>query len=425
MRRSRGWWVLAMAPVRAIASRFPQPQFESGHQAPQAWHPPFQALTPPWADALILALALALGVWLVRRARSRRWIQAFSVACLVWFGFIRHGCICPVGAIQNVAVAVWAGGGLPWAVAVIFALPLLTALFYGRIFCAAVCPLGALQELFIIRPLRAPRALDAALRLAPPAVLGIGVVYAIHGAGYLICRTDPFVGLFRRSAPLPMLLTGMAVLMLGMVLARPYCRYFCPYGVLLEVCSRLAWRRVKITEETCVNCRLCVGVCPVGAVAGPREALNEKAWAKRFRHFLVILALAPLLVAATAGAGWLSGAFVAKAHPAVALAVRLAPEMNIEEDFSPEIEAFRRGGESRESAVQRGAEMVQSFRRGCAWAGVFLGVVVVLRLIGLTRLPRLKEHEADRIRCVACGRCYPACPKNRPRLAARAAAAPG
>ena len=68
---------------------------------PQAAHPPFAALLPAWADVLILAFALAVTVWLVRRARSRRWLLTFSVVCLVWFGFVRQGCICPVGAVHQ------------------------------------------------------------------------------------------------------------------------------------------------------------------------------------------------------------------------------------------------------------------------------------------------------------------------------------
>ena len=412
----KGWcaWVGLLLPLAAAGeARFPQPQFDTGHQVPQAVHPPYVALVPPWADVLILAAALAVSVWLVRKLRSRRWILAFSLVCLAWFGFVRQGCICPVGSVQNVAVAAWSGGGLPVAVAALFALPLLVSLLFGRVFCAAVCPLGALQDLFIVRPQRVPRALDAVLRLAPLAILAFGLVYAVNGAGYLICRADPFVGLFRRSAPMPMLMTGMAVLLLGMFLARPYCRYFCPYGVLLEGCARLAWRRVEITDRACINCRLCVGVCPVGAIAVPRETLSDQARAHQFRRFILVLASAPMLVAACAGAGWLSGSFVARAHPDVGLADRLAASVSAaDEDLYPELEAFKRSGRSRAWAEARAAETVGRFRKGCAGAGAFMGVVIALRLLGLARLRRLSVHEADLIRCVACGRCFPACPKN-------------
>jgi polyferredoxin len=405
------WFFLL--PAAFAASRFPQPQFDSGHVVPQAVHPPLAERMPAWADVLLLALALAATVWLVRRARSRRGLLAFSAVCLVWFGFVRHGCICPVGAVQNVAVAAWSGGGLPWHVAALFALPLLTALLFGRMFCGAVCPLGALQDLFIVKPQRVPQALDAVLRLVPLAVLSAGLVYAVNGAGFLICRADPFVGFFRRSAPVPVLLAGMAVLLTGLVVARPYCRYFCPYGVLLEWCSRLAWRPVDITGRDCVNCRLCVGTCPVDAIAVPRAGVSDAARPGQFRRFALMLALAPALVAGSAAAGWMAGAFVARAHPAVIVADRLGRIPEAEEDLHPEIEAFKRTGQTLEQAGARAAAVTARFRSGCAWAGGFMGVVMALRLLGLTRLQRRALHEADRERCIACGRCFAACPKNR------------
>jgi len=402
-------------------SRFPQPQFDTGHVVPQAVHPAFTELVPAWADVLLLALALAVSVWLVRKVRSRKGILAFSLVCLAWFGFVKHGCICPVGAVQNVAVAAWTGGGLPWFVAALFALPLLTALLFGRVFCAAVCPLGALQDLFIVRPQRVPRALDAVLRLIPLAVLSVGFVYAVNGAGYLICRTDPFVGLFRRSAPLSMLLVGMAVLLVGMVIARPYCRYFCPYGVLLEGCARLAWKRVEITDQTCINCRLCAGMCPVDAIVLPREALSDRARSHQFGLFLRVLFLVPAIVLGCVGAGWFAGGRVARAHPDVALVERLRTTVAANEDLYPELEAFKRTGKTREWAEVRATETVSRFRNGCAAAGAFMGLVIALRLLGLTQLRRRSEHEADRVRCIACGRCFAVCPVN---TAARTKAEP-
>jgi NAD-dependent dihydropyrimidine dehydrogenase PreA subunit len=125
-----------------------------------------------------------------------------------------------------------------------------------------------------------------------------------------------------------------------------------------------------------------------------------------------MLALAPLVVAGCAAAGWLAGAEAARAHPAVIVAERLARTPEAEMELHPEIEAFRRTGRTTEQVAAEAAVTLSRFRRGCAWAGAFVGVLMALRLLGMTRLQRRALHAADRERCIACGRCFAACPKN-------------
>jgi NosR/NirI family transcriptional regulator, nitrous oxide reductase regulator len=400
----------ALPSAAAASSRFPKPQFDTDYTAPAVPNLLPDFAVTPLADVLLLTGALAVAVVLVRRVRLRRWILLFGLLCLWWFGFVRNGCFCPVGAIQNVAGALAGRGAVPVAVALFFALPLIFALLYGRVFCSVVCPLGALQEFFIVKPLRMPRALDAVLRIVPLMVLCLGVVCVVNGAGYIICRTDPFVGIFRQSAALPMLLAGMGVLLVGTVVARPYCRYFCPYGVLLEFCSRIAWKRVEIADSECVNCRLCVGVCPVDAVEAPRPALSDKVRGRQFRQFLTLLVLLPLFVVGGGGAGYLSGAGIAGLHPGVMLVENWRGTPEADHDLYPAIEDFKRGGGNLESAEQRAAEIIVDFRRHSLLAGALIGLVLGLRLLALSRLPGLSLHQASRTRCVACGRCFGVCP---------------
>ncbi|MCK5862281.1 MAG: 4Fe-4S binding protein, partial [Candidatus Hydrogenedentes bacterium] len=344
-----GYWILAAialaAPLAATAaSRFPQPEFDSGYVAHKIPHPAPDFAVAPLVDVLILAVALGIAALLVHRIRIRKWIFFFGLICLGWFGFIRNGCFCPIGSIQNVAIALFTGARLPMAIALFFALPLIFALFFGRVFCSVVCPLGALQEFFVVKPIRMPKALDAVLRIVPLIVLSLGIVCAVNGAGFIICRTDPFVGLFRQTAALPMILTGMGVLLVGTVVARPYCRYFCPYGVLLEVCSRIAWKPVEITKGECINCRLCVGMCPVDAIEAPRPAISDRLRGYQFKQFLYLLVFLPLIVIGSAGIGYLSGSGVARLHPGVMMVDNWQSVAEEDYDLYPAIEAFVRDG---------------------------------------------------------------------------------
>jgi len=83
---------------------------------------------------------------------------------------------------------------------------------------------------------------------------------------FVICRFDPFVGLFRFTGPFHMLLLGALFVGAGLFIGRPYCRYLCPYGALLSAFSRYAWRSVSITPDRELDCGLCRQACPYGAI---------------------------------------------------------------------------------------------------------------------------------------------------------------
>jgi NosR/NirI family nitrous oxide reductase transcriptional regulator len=213
---------------------------------------------------------MGVSVWLVLKRRSRKWVVALGIGCLAYFGFYREGCICPIGSIQNVAVALTDPKySIPMVVTATFFLPLAAALFFGRAFCGGVCALGAMQELVVLKPVQVPRRLDQALGLLKYVYLALAILFALKpalGRDFLICRFDPFVGFFRRTGAPHMLMLGGGFLVLGMFVGRPYCRYLCPYGPLLAWCTRLARRGVTITPDKELDCGLCTEACPYGAI---------------------------------------------------------------------------------------------------------------------------------------------------------------
>jgi polyferredoxin len=197
-------------------------------------------------------------------------LVALAIGSVAYFGFYREGCICPIGSIQNVAVALTDPRySIPMVVTATFFLPLVMAIFFGRAFCGGVCALGAMQELVLLKPVQVPRRLDRALGLLKYAYLGLVLFFALKPAAardFVICRFDPFVGFFRRTGAPHMLLIGGAFLLAGMFIGRPYCRYLCPYGGLLAWCTRLAHRGVTITPDKELDCGLCTDACPYGAI---------------------------------------------------------------------------------------------------------------------------------------------------------------
>lgn len=401
-------WAAGVAGAQEY--RFPQPQFESGYSAPRVPVPAPRAPALEVLDAAVLAACLGLASYLALRGRSRRALALLSAFSLVYFGFWRLGCVCSVGATQNVAAALFdPSRALPAAAAVFFLLPLVTALFAGRTFCAAACPLGAVQDLVVLRAVRVPPAAEAALGLLAPLYLGLAVLFASTGAAFVVCRYDPFVSFFRLSGPPGVLLAGGLLLALGAFVARPYCRFLCPYGVLLGWASRLSRRRATVTPGACVGCRLCEGSCPVGALRVPAPPGDPEDRGRARRRLAALLLLVPVL----AGAGALLGAAV---HPALALAhptVRLARDLDEEgRGGKPSLaaEAFHEGTGTVE-ALRRDADAVsRRFQGGSALLGAFLGLVVGGRLVRLSVWRDPGRWEPDPASCLACGRCFDSCP---------------
>ena len=114
-----------------------------------------------------------------------------------------------------------------------------------------------------------PGWMETALRLGAWLYLALSVLYAATGSGLLICRYDPFIAFFRLSPNSLLWLLGLLFLAVGVFIGRPYCRFVCPYGLLLRQAGRLSRRHVTITPDECIHCRLCEDVCPFGAIDKP------------------------------------------------------------------------------------------------------------------------------------------------------------
>ena len=415
----------------SAVDRVPSPEFESDYVFPRLTTPAPRSLFLEYFDAFVLLLTLAIVSYLVLQRRSRTGIFFVTVFSIAYFGFFRQGCVCPVGSLQNIAYALFNHDyAIPAVVIVIFVLPLISALFFGRTFCSSVCPLGAIQDVVIFRPMRLPAWLLRPLEFFPVLYLGLAVLVAATGTDFIICRFDPFVSFYRLGGSFNMLLLGCAFLVLGIFVARPYCRFVCPYGVLLNWLSKLSWRHATITPDHCIQCRLCEDVCPVEAIKKPVSFQQGQTGTKSIEHdrkrVIVLALLFPAIIFVGGYTGSLLDVLLSRLDADVRLADQIIrEELDVTVAPTLESETFYASETTRKELFSRAKAVVERYRRGGIVFGVFLALVLWFSLLPSYFRRERTDYEIDRGACVSCGRCFSYCPREhsrRKKLSAKSSA---
>lgn len=157
----------------------------------------------------------------------------------------------------------------------------------GRFVCGFLCPFGLIQDLlnkipFIKKLRRLPG--ERFLRYLRYVILAVFVIILplvvidVTGLGKpWFCKYICPAGTLEGGVPLAAVngaireLFGFlfawkfailaVILLLSIIIYRPFCRYICPLGALYGLFNRFAVYRYKIDKDKCVNCGKCRAAC--------------------------------------------------------------------------------------------------------------------------------------------------------------------
>ncbi|WP_010681028.1 4Fe-4S binding protein [Acetivibrio cellulolyticus] len=226
---------------------------------------------------LILLIAALLLQRTSKRKFARYALLGISIALL---GFYTSGCICPIGAFQNLPLIFTNIDNSEFIYYLVFTLlPVSLAILAGRIFCGNVCPIGAVSEVMfkIGTKLKLNKGGSGLVKLKYSRYFKYGfmafliVLTAMTGMA-LFCWLDPFATLFALSGSSVSIGILVCVLFTSLFISRAWCRVICPYGALLGIVSALSSRlklrsaTAHIDKKLCTNCGLCQKSCPVDAI---------------------------------------------------------------------------------------------------------------------------------------------------------------
>lgn len=400
--------------VAFAQNRFPKPDFESGYEYPTLQYNIPNEQIWIWIDIALLVLLMSFVAWALIK-RGIRWpVIAVSIFSVAYFGFFRKGCVCSIGSVQNVSLALADPSyTIPFTVLLVFMLPIIFTLLFGRVFCAGVCPFGALQELVNIKNYKLSKVVTTVLGLIPWIYLILAVLFAVTNTSFIICRFDPFVGIFRLGGDIGLLLFGVLLLIISIFTGRPFCRFICPYGALLSLFSRVSIYVVELTKKQCVNCELCHNACPVDAIKPPNENKVKESRLQGVKRILNYFVILPLMIITGAILMRTVSSNLSRINKTVKLYdLVMQHEAAAQDVLSLELEAFYGQGDTVEKLTEQHEAIQDNFRFYTTIAGAFIGLVFGITLINLSIKRTRKQYEIAHKNCVACGRCFSYCPQN-------------
>ena len=215
---------------------------------------------------LITAVFLGFIAFFFKLKRARFIIL---LASLAYLGFYIGGCNCSVGAFMKLAYSAIFERHLLLSLLLLIGIPIITTFLFGRIFCGYVCPIGALQEIINIRDraLKISNKVERKLRLIRFLLLAIVIIIPLIQKEFIFNKILPFKAVFNINGNLVQIILAATILLLSLFIYRPFCRFGCPFSLVLEFIGKYSLIKIKKDASFCGTCKNCLKKCPVNAIS--------------------------------------------------------------------------------------------------------------------------------------------------------------
>ncbi len=199
--------------------------------------------------------------------------------------------ICPFGGVETLYQLLTSGAILQkvrTSSVVLLDLIFILAVLFGPVFCGWICPLGSIQEWYgkigrnWLGPKRynhfIPPKLDNVLRYMRYGVLA-WVLYATAVSVKLVFQEyDPFFALFHfwtGEASVTALLMLFSILLMSLLVERPWCKYACPFGAFLGLTNLFRIFTIQRNPESCKPGHACSTLCPMNIPVSQKTVVRD------------------------------------------------------------------------------------------------------------------------------------------------------
>jgi polyferredoxin len=209
--------------------------------------------------------------------KNRSWF--YFIAVMI-FGVILSADPSPMGTIKDNFALFGAYHVLFPPRLVALALMLLMVILANKFICSWGCQLGTLQDL-IFRINKDKKGKPVIVKVKIPFVITNTIriifflVFAVIALVWAFDIIEP-IDLFRIFKPSVLGIIGIIfasiVFSLSLVVYRPWCHFFCPFGLIGWIVEKISITKIKVDYKKCIGCGNCIKSCPSSVM----EAIIKK-----------------------------------------------------------------------------------------------------------------------------------------------------